>query len=85
MGSATWVKEWGQTVLLLLAIAGAVGSLYAFIRSDLRNMEQRLTTRLERVETSVIENGKAIARLEVRMQRVEDDVTWLRNNHRGDR
>lgn len=76
-----WMKDWGQFVLLLVALGG----FYTFIRADMNRMEDRLTDRLERVENAVTENGKAVARLEVRMTRVEDDVTWLRNNYRGDR
>lgn len=78
-----WMKDWGQFITLLLALGG----FYGFIRSDMRTMEERLGARIDtnRVainanREAIVENGKAIARLEVRMQRVEDDVTWLRNN-----
>ena len=78
-----WMKDWGQFIVLLLALGG----FYGFIRSDMRAMEERLGTRTEANREAIdanreaiVENGKAIARLEVRMQRVEDDVTWLRNN-----
>ena len=42
-----------------------------------------LEEKVDQNTASLVENGKAIARLEVRVTRVEDDVTWLRNNHRG--
>ena len=78
-----WMKEWGQFIVLLLALGG----FYGFIRSDMRAMEERLGARtdtnreaIDANREAIVENGKAIARLEVRMQRVEDDVTWLRNN-----
>ena len=78
-----WMKDWGQFIVLLLALGG----FYGFIRSDMRAMEERLGARIDSNRASIdsnrdaiVENGKAIARLEVRMQRVEDDVTWLRNN-----
>ena len=78
-----WMKDWGQFITLLLALGG----FYGFIRSDMRAMEGRLGARIDANRTAIdtnreaiVENGKAIARLEVRMQRVEDDVTWLRNN-----
>ena len=78
-----WMKDWGQFIVLLLALGG----FYGFIRSDMRAMEARLGARTEANREAIdanreaiVENGKAIARLEVRMQRVEDDVTWLRNN-----
>ena len=96
-----WMKDWGQFVVLLLALGG----FYGFIRSDMLAMEERLEERMQAMEerlgaridanrdnivanreaiganqATLVENGKAIARLEVRMQRVEDDVTWLRNN-----
>lgn len=78
-----WMKDWGQFITLLLALGG----FYGLMRSDMRVMEERLGVRIdanrEAIDASreaIVENGKAIARLEVRMQRVEDDVTWLRNN-----
>lgn len=85
-----WMKDWGQFVVLLLALGG----FYGFIRADMRAMEERLGARIganraaidsnrgaiDANREAIVENGKAIARLEVRMQRVEDDVTWLRNN-----
>lgn len=78
-----WMKDWGQFIVLLLALGG----FYGFIRSDMRAMEERLGARIganraaiNANREAIVENGKAIARLEVRMQRVEDDVTWLRNN-----
>ena len=75
-----WVEVWGPVVVIL----GAMWTMTA-------RMENRLTDRIERVEdrlTAVVEAlheaekrlGERIAGLEVRMQRVEDDVTWLRNN-----
>ena len=100
-----WMKDWGQFVVLLVALGG----FYGFIRSDMWTMEERLGARMQAMEErlearmqameerlgaridanrdnivanreAIVENGKAIARLEVRTQRVEDDVTWLRNN-----
>ncbi len=80
---AGWMKDWGQFISLLLALGG----FYGFIRSDMRAMEERLGARIDANRGAIdanrgaiVENGKAIARLEVRTQRVEDDVTWLRNN-----
>ena len=80
---AGWMKDWGQFVSLLLALGG----FYGFIRSDMRAMEERLGARIDANRAAIdanreaiVENGKAVARLEVRTQRVEDDVTWLRNN-----
>lgn len=43
-------------------------------------MEERLGARIDANREAIVERGKAIAHLEVRTQRVEDDVTWLRNN-----
>ena len=80
---AGWMKDWGQFISLLLALGG----FYGFIRSDMRAMEERLGARIDANRAAIdanreaiVENGKAVARLEVRTQRVEDDVTWLRNN-----
>ncbi|MXW10111.1 MAG: hypothetical protein F4Z78_09805 [Gammaproteobacteria bacterium] len=54
-------------------------------REAIGEVERRLGEAIGEVERRlgevIGENGKAIARLEVRVQRVEDDVTWLRNNH----
>lgn len=80
-----WLEIWGPVPVLL-------GAMWAMNS----RMEDRLTTRIERVEdrlTAVVETihgaekrlGERVARLEVRMQRVEDDVTWLRSNRQATR
>ena len=83
-----WVKVWGPVLVIL----GAMWTMNIRLEDRLGarvdrlgERVERLGERVERVESAVVENGKAIARLEVRMTRVEDDVTWLRNSYRGDR
>ena len=75
------VRSLGESVTKLEVLPGQVQAMEA------RLTEQILANReaVEFNQQAIAENGKAIARLEVRMTRVEDDVTWLRNNHRGDR
>ncbi len=80
-----WVEVWGPVAIVLGAMWAMNTRLEDRLGVRMDRMDDRLTTRIERVENLVVENGKAIARLEVRMTRVEDDVTWLRNNHSGDR
>ena len=79
MGSSPlprWVEVWGPVVVIL----GATWMMIQGVEGRIDRLEDGLTARIERLEATVAENGQAIARLEVRMQRVEDDVTWLRNN-----
>ncbi|MCY4645683.1 MAG: hypothetical protein OXE73_02175 [Gammaproteobacteria bacterium] len=76
-----WVKVWAPVAVIL----GAMWTMNTRSEDRLTARLDRLTERIERVEMALSENGKAIARLEVRVGRVEDDVTWLRNNYRGDR
>ena len=79
MGSSPlprWVEVWGPVVVIL----GAMWMMIQGVEGRIDRLEDGLTARIERLEATVAENGQAIARLEVRMQRVEDDVTWLRNN-----
>ena len=64
-----WMKDWGQFIVLLLAMEERLGARIGANRAAINANRE-----------AIVENGKAIARLEVRMQRVEDDVTWLRNN-----
>ena len=87
-----WVEVWGPVVLVLSAMWLMVGrsedrlaAQIAENRQAIGEVERRLGEAIGEVERrlgeDIEENGKAIARLEVRVQRVEDDVTWLRNNH----
>ena len=87
-----WVEVWGPVVLVLsamwLMVGGSEDRLAAQIaenRQAIEEVERRLGEDIGEVERrlgeNIGENGEAIARLEVRVQRVEDDVTWLRNNH----
>ena len=59
-----WMKDWGQFIVLLLALGG----FYGFIRSDMRTMEERLGARIDSNRAAIdanreaiVENGKAIA------------------------
>ena len=76
-----WVKAWGPVVVIL----GAMWTLNNRLEDQLGARMDRLEDKIDQNTAAIVENGKAVARLEVRVARVEDDVTWLRNNHRGDR
>ena len=76
-----WVEVWGPVAIVLGTMWAMNTRLEDRLGARMDRMEDRLSTRIERIESLTVENGKAIARLEVRMTRVEDDVTWLRNNH----
>ena len=83
-----WVEVWGPVAIVLSVIWAMNTRLDDRIGARLERMEARLMARIDGLDDKVdqntaviVENGKAIARLEVRMTRVEDDVTWLRNNH----
>lgn len=90
------MSDFGKQVTALATMFAALAMLMVSFHlatgARMDRMEARLMARIDGLDekvdqnTAVIaENGKAIARLEVRMTRVEDDVTWLRNNYRGDR
>ena len=78
-----WVEIWGPVAVVLGAMWTMNVRLEDRLGARIDRLEDGLTARIERLEAIVAENGKAIARLEVRTQRVEDDVTWLRNNAPG--
>ena len=52
---SAWMKEWGQFILMLVAIA----TLYGFIRADFRDVHARIDT----LSADVRRNGEAIAEL----------------------
>ena len=76
-----WVEVWGPVVLVLSAMWLMVGRSEDRLAAQIAENRQAIEEVERRLGEDIGENGKAIARLEVRMQRVEDDVTWLRNNH----
>ena len=60
-GAATrsgWMKDWGQFIVLLVALGG----FYGFIRSDMSAMESRLGDRIDRNAELIFANAEAIAR-----------------------
>ena len=59
-GAATrsgWMKDWGQFIVLLVALGG----FYGFIRSDMSAMESRLGDRIDRNAELIFANAEAIA------------------------
>lgn len=51
----TWMKEWGQFIILLLALGG----FYGFIRGDIARVEARVVEN----QQAIIENRRAISDL----------------------
>ena len=76
-----WVEVWRPVVLVLSAMWLMVGGSEDRLAAQIAENRQAIEEVERRLGEDIGENGEAIARLEVRMQRVEDDVTWLRNNH----
>ena len=67
-----WMKDWGQFIVLLLALGG----LYGFIRSEMSAMERRLGDRIDRNAEAIAGNAEAISR-------VREDVAHLEGYIRG--
>lgn len=53
-----WMKDWGQFIVLLVALGG----FYGFIRSDMSAMERRLGDRIDRNAELIFANAEAISR-----------------------
>jgi X-X-X-Leu-X-X-Gly heptad repeat protein len=64
---SAWMKDWGQFVMLLLALGG----FYGFIRSDMSAMEGRLGDRIDR-------NTEAISQVRGEVAQVRGEATQLR-------
>ena len=67
-----WMKEWGQFVILLVALGG----FYGFIRSDMHAMRNSLTAHVDDVEDRLTAHVDDVEdRLTARIDRVEDRLT----------
>ena len=64
---SAWMKDWGQFVVLLLALGG----FYGFIRSDMSAMETRLGDRIDR-------NAEAITQVRGELAQVRGEVAQVR-------
>ncbi|MXY29853.1 MAG: hypothetical protein F4179_05755 [Gammaproteobacteria bacterium] len=62
-----WMKDWGQFIVLLVALGG----FYGFIRSDMSAMETRLGDRIDR-------NAEAIAQVRGEVAQVRGEVAQVR-------
>ena len=71
-----WMKDWGQFVMLLVALAG----FYGFIRSDMSAMESRLGDRIDRNTELIFANAEAIVRVREDVARVREDVARVRED-----
>ena len=69
-----WMKDWGQFVILLLALGG----FYGFIRSDMNAMESRLGDRIDRNAQLIFANAEAIARNAEAISRNAEAITRVR-------
>ena len=76
---AAWMKDWGQFIVLLLALGG----FYGFIRSDMSAMESRLGDRIDRNAEAIARNAEAIAQVREDVAQVREDVAHLEGYIRG--
>ena len=71
---SAWMKDWGQFIVLLVALGG----FYGFIRSDMRAMEGRLGDRIDRNTELIFANADAIAQVREGLAHVREDVAEVR-------
>ena len=71
-----WMKDWGQFIMLLVALGG----FYGFIRSDMSAMESRLGARIDRNAELIFANAEAIARNAEAISRVREDLGQVRED-----
>ena len=64
---SAWMKDWGQFIVLLVALGG----FYGFIRSDMSAMESRLGDRIDR-------NAEAITQVRGELAQVRGEVAEVR-------
>jgi len=94
---SAWMKDWGQFIVLLLALGG----FYGFIRSDMNAMESRLGDRIDRsaeaitqvrgelaqglaqVRGEVAEVREGLAEVREGLAQVREDVAHLEGYIRG--
>ena len=74
-----WMKDWGQFIVLLVALAG----FYGFIRSEMSAMERRLGDRIDRNAEAIAGNAEAIAGNAEAIARVREDIAHLEGYIRG--
>ena len=71
-----WMKDWGQFVMLLVALGG----FYGFIRSEMSAMENRLGDRVDRNAELISRNADAISRNAEAISRVREDLAQVRED-----
>ena len=71
-----WMKDWGQFVMLLLALGG----FYGFIRSDMSAMESRLGDRIDRNTELIFANAEAISQNAEAISRVREGLAQVRED-----
>lgn len=69
-----WMKDWGQFIVLLVALGG----FYGFIRSDMSAMETRLGDRIDRNAELIFANAEAISRNAEAIARVREGLAQVR-------
>lgn len=69
-----WMKDWGQFIVLLVALGG----FYGFIRSDMSAMETRLGDRIDRNADAIARNAEVIAQVRGELAQVREDVAQVR-------
>ena len=71
---SAWMKDWGQFIVLLMALGG----FYGFIRSDMSAMETRLGDRIDRNAEAISRNAEAIAQVRGEVAEVRGEVAEVR-------
>ena len=73
---SAWMKDWGQFIVLLVALGG----FYGFIRSDMSAMESRLGDRIDRNAEAISRNTEAIAQFRGELVQVRGELAQVRED-----
>ena len=73
---SAWMKDWGQFVVLLLALGG----FYGFIRSDMSAMETRLGDRIDRNAEAITQVRGEVAQVREGLAEVREGLAEVREH-----
>ena len=76
---SAWMKDWGQFVMLLLALGG----FYGFIRSDLREGLAQVRGEVGQLRGEVAQLREGLAEVREGLAQVREDVAHLEGYVRG--
>ncbi|MDE0073933.1 MAG: hypothetical protein F4020_04100 [Gammaproteobacteria bacterium] len=77
--TSAWMKDWGQFVMLLLALGG----FYGFIRSDLREGLAQVRGEVGQLRGEVAQLREGLAEVREGLAQVREDVAHLEGYVRG--